>query len=210
MDTDNPGKSTPENRIPDIFNEVDESGSTLRTLVNFSIKRSDGKVISIDEVGGALSCGGNVLVSGDILEPLNVEWRQEMLNLLCTARQDAPSSVDQFAIVVPQQQRKKKIEKSDASQDYQQSQVDVDDAVKNFDRSALKIGDVIDGYCIKTFKWYEANIVNAVKNEKGDRLRIHFKGWNAKYDEWVDRDSERLAPKGVVFRLQNRSIICKQ
>lgn len=203
MDWDTSGKfPTPENLIPDVFNEVDnvdESESILRTIINFSIKRSDGKLIAIDELGGTLSYVGKVVVTGDVLEPLKPEWRQEILNIVCTSRQDAPTSVDQFAIVVPnQQRRKKKVDNANAGKDEEGCDCKIDlDTVKVFDRAALKTGDVIDGYCVKTFKWYEANIVNAVKDGKGDRLRIHFKGWNAKYDEWVDRDSERLAPKGT-------------
>jgi hypothetical protein len=59
----------------------------------------------------------------------------------------------------------------------------------------------LDGYCNKTFRWYEAKVVDAKRSTGGggdvvDRLKVHFKGWNAKFDEWIERGSDRIAPKG--------------
>ena len=62
-----------------------------------------------------------------------------------------------------------------------------------FDRMHLALGAEIDSYCIKTCRWYEAKVV-AVRDD--DMLRIHFSGWNSKYDEWIRRDSDRLAARG--------------
>ena len=62
-----------------------------------------------------------------------------------------------------------------------------------FDRMQLSLGAEIDSYCIKTCRWYEAKVV-AVRDD--DMLRIHFSGWNSKYDEWIRRDSDRLAARG--------------
>ena len=62
-----------------------------------------------------------------------------------------------------------------------------------FDRMLLNTGSEIDSYCIKTCRWYEAKVV-AVRDD--DMLRIHFSGWNSKYDEWIKRDSDRLAARG--------------
>lgn len=46
------------------------------------------------------------------------------------------------------------------------------------------LGDLIDGYCIKTFNWYESKIIDVHKDDKGgDRIKVHFLGWNSKYDE---------------------------
>ena len=32
--------------------------------------------------------------------------------------------------------------------------------------------------------------------DRGGRIYIHYTYWMAKWDEWIDRDSERLAPAG--------------
>merc|ERR1719242_1049341 len=43
-----------------------------------------------------------------------------------------------------------------------------------------------------TDKWYEAEIVDV--NENGELVLIHFAGWDSKYNEWINKDSYRLAP----------------
>eukprot|EP01036_Dinobryon_divergens_P033178 gene33178-42907_t len=35
-----------------------------------------------------------------------------------------------------------------------------------------------------------------------DTVRVHFQGWNSKYDEWIERSSYRLAPRGSARRMQ--------
>lgn len=181
-----------ENAIPDNFNEIDandESGSILRTLVDFVITREDGNYVAIDELGGSFGYRGKVIARGTLVEPMNPNLRQQFLNLVCTSRQEAPVSHDDFAIAVPQQRKKQDIKFSETATGI--------NIVRELDRNALQIGDVVDGYCIKTFRWYEAKIINTCKDVKGDRLKIHFKGWNAKFDEWIDRSSERLTPQGA-------------
>lgn len=39
---------------------------------------------------------------------------------------------------------------------------------------------------------YSAKIVGI--DESDDTVRIHFDGWNQRYDEWVKMDSDRLRP----------------
>jgi len=53
------------------------------------------------------------------------------------------------------------------------------------------VGDTID--CLDTVsKWYEST-VRAVKDHN---ILVHFDGWARNWDEWIDRDSDRLAPRG--------------
>ena len=54
----------------------------------------------------------------------------------------------------------------------------------------------MDGYCNKTFKWYEAKILEIADMEGIKSIKVHFKGWNSKYDEWLDINSERIQPFG--------------
>ena len=69
------------------------------------------------------------------------------------------------------------------------------------DRNELKIGAVIDGYCVKTLRWYEAKISDTrqklVNGKIEEQIKVHFLGWNAKFDEWIDRNSERIAARGT-------------
>jgi hypothetical protein len=40
--------------------------------------------------------------------------------------------------------------------------------------------------------WEEAIITNV--DYKHQLVKVHYVGWNARYDEWINRDSYRLAP----------------
>ncbi|XP_011428049.3 PHD finger protein 20-like protein 1 isoform X3 [Magallana gigas] len=42
-------------------------------------------------------------------------------------------------------------------------------------------------------KWYSAKIVEIDEEER--MVMIHFDGWNQRYDEWIEMDSEKLRPK---------------
>jgi hypothetical protein len=50
------------------------------------------------------------------------------------------------------------------------------------------------GYAVRardrSGKWLEGKVVHA----EGRRVRVHFLGWNAKYDEWFDKQSANLEP----------------
>jgi len=70
--------------------------------------------------------------------------------------------------------------------------------VPPFDHSAIKAGDALDGYCNKTFKWYSAKIVKTrMEKDGGKSVLIHFQGWQSRYDEWIDVNSDRLAAEGT-------------
>eukprot|EP00485_Elphidium_margaritaceum_P011316 CAMPEP_0202708978 /NCGR_PEP_ID=MMETSP1385-20130828/21116_1 /ASSEMBLY_ACC=CAM_ASM_000861 /TAXON_ID=933848 /ORGANISM="Elphidium margaritaceum" /LENGTH=701 /DNA_ID=CAMNT_0049368111 /DNA_START=144 /DNA_END=2249 /DNA_ORIENTATION=- len=43
-----------------------------------------------------------------------------------------------------------------------------------------------------TDKWYQAEIIKRAQD--GKLLRMHYQGWDAKYDEWINADSYRIAP----------------
>ena len=65
--------------------------------------------------------------------------------------------------------------------------------ITSFVANLYCIGDLID--CQDKFrKWCTSMIVDIVANEK---IRVHYEGWNAKWDEWLPLDSERLAPIGT-------------
>lgn len=185
-----------EKSIPARFDEYDPTDGSLcvlRTLVDFTVTGDDGRLLSFEELESSLN-GKRVIVRGFVVEPLKMPLKQQLVDILSTAPHDAPKSVDEFAIVVPQKRNKRILANVSPNADVIDS--DANSLSEQFDRTTLKVGDVVDGYCVKTLKWYEAKIVDASNNEKGDRLKLHFKGWNSKYDEWVDRDSTRIARAG--------------
>eukprot|EP00478_Filoreta_tenera_P000006 GABV01000006.1.p1 GENE.GABV01000006.1~~GABV01000006.1.p1 ORF type:complete len:453 (-),score=229.42 GABV01000006.1:1245-2603(-) len=51
------------------------------------------------------------------------------------------------------------------------------------------VGDLVD--CVDTMgKWYESTITDV----KDKTVFVHFNGWSKKWDEWIDKDSDRMAP----------------
>ena len=51
----------------------------------------------------------------------------------------------------------------------------------------FKVNEQVDCFCLRNECWYEAKIVKIQKatDARGGRIRIHFKGWNKKVDEWI-------------------------
>ena len=63
---------------------------------------------------------------------------------------------------------------------------------KRKDEVTLAVGsfvDVKDRTCV----WLNG----VVRDVAEDAIYIHYLGWNKKYDEWIELDSQRLAPKGM-------------
>lgn len=223
-----------EDGISDRFTEVDpndDSGSTLRTLVDFELMDADGKYLSLDEIGEGKKTARAV---GFILEPLSSEWRQTLLKFSSSAEnkdsvqtmvkesvqhypkkskslslgplpalEAAPSSSSTFT-VDPQYS---------SSSSFSSGEQGGSNGVGNhgggsaestgpvpippFDRSAIKIGDLIDGYCIKTFKWYGAKVTDMKTVGDQKMVKVHFQGWKSRYDEWIEQLSERLVAAGT-------------
>lgn len=164
-------KFLPEKSVdPAVYDEVDtdDSETALRTLIEFEIFRKDtGELISLDELE---SEKGNLSLKGKVLQPLPNEWREKIVSVLCSGP----------------------VEKSTEIPDViNNSNSDITEAPK-LDWEELKVGDLVDGYCYKTYNWYEAKVIQYEKEK--NRYKVHFQGWNSKYDEWVTKYSERLVP----------------
>jgi ubiquitin C-terminal hydrolase len=56
----------------------------------------------------------------------------------------------------------------------------------------FEVGDIIDA-CDSVNKWYEST----VRDVKEDKLFIHFNNWASTWDDWIPRDSDRLAKKNT-------------
>ena len=47
--------------------------------------------------------------------------------------------------------------------------------------------------------WYEAAVVGARGADESRELRVHYKGWNSRRDEWIGASSSRVRPTGGVL-----------
>jgi hypothetical protein len=153
--------------IPDTFSEV-EGETILRTLVDFKLIDSDGNQVSFDELGEGKS---HATAYGYVLEPLPQIWLDKLPEMLCSY---VPTYSEPL-IEDPEIAKKA-------------------DAILN--ASELVIGDTVDAYCPRTFKWFEAKIVDKQVVCGQQMLKLHFKGWNEKFDEFIDINSNRIAPLG--------------
>jgi hypothetical protein len=165
--------------VPSDFNEFEvqeASDCTIRTLVDFSLCDEKGNFVGVEELGTPKA--PFVILRGTVLEPLSASVREGVISLLCTTQLESsePEIVSQSVNEVES----------------------LDSSVPTLNRGALVVGDTVDGYCNKTYQWYEAKIIDASNDPaKGDRLKIHFKGWSGKHDEWINRSSERIAALGT-------------
>ena len=166
--------------ISSSFDEIEDE-TTLRVLYNFSVSDSNGNLISFDDIGTGKP---PARLKGTLVEPLPHLFKEKMLEFLSSS--PGVECIDEAAPVATQQP----IEP--ISRD-----------VPELDWSSLNISSLVDGYCTKTMKWYEGKIMDIAKivtesNPHGEAtsFKVHFKGWNAKHDEWIDQGSRRLRPLG--------------
>ena len=47
--------------------------------------------------------------------------------------------------------------------------------------------------------WYEAAVVAERGADESRELRVHYKGWNSRRDEWIGASSNRVRPTGGVL-----------
>ena len=189
-----------EHEIPSYFDELesgDDAGLVMRTVIDFELISNDGTLVAIEDLG---KNGTTAILVGHIIEPLPVRIRQSMINLSCTSSQDLLSN-EELAMLLPIAQKRKRGstsgKESDLNLQSENQNKDVNDLNIPLDHTKLKIGDNIDGYCNKTYRWYEAKVVDMKTNDQYETtLRIHFLGWNSKYDEWIPKESERIASRG--------------
>ncbi|TYZ61098.1 hypothetical protein PybrP1_000390 [[Pythium] brassicae (nom. inval.)] len=56
-------------------------------------------------------------------------------------------------------------------------------------RYQLVVGQLVDALDSEK-KWYESRVIELELT----RVKVHYRGWTAKWDEWLSRSSDRLAP----------------
>lgn len=172
-----------------IFDETDAtegSDLVLRTLVDFKIFDDRGNLVRLNDLnknGVVAHCIGTVV------EPLSSEVRQYFTKYASTIGSN----------IVEKDPEGDAVDESFQEQPASVSPVNDTPPPKmltNEDRLAFKIGDSLDSYCNRTYRWYEGKIADMKVDEDRTLVRIHFLGWSAKYDEWIDIFSDRLAARG--------------
>jgi hypothetical protein len=163
--------------IPAEYNEVEDEGHVLRTIVDFRLFDSKGESIAFAEIGEGKS---PVRLEGTLLEPLPLKWKEKLMEILCS--RPPPPQPPSTGVV--------------------SAQPPTPVPIPDWDQ--LSVGDLVDGFCTRTLKWYEAKILEIDNSISPDNplgqaksFKIHFKRWKAKYDEWITRGSPRISLHGT-------------
>lgn len=208
-----------EHEVPPSYDDFEDDAReiTLRTLVDFEIISADGKTVSVEALGSDGATGDikrPLCIHGTLVEPIDSKWRAAISSLASTAPHVEPKSHDDVRSSVAAPLKRGVSGKADTSsiasgddnvslaesmvsESMYASENPYTASIQPFDRANLRVGDAVDGYCNKTFKWYGAKVVKV----EGDQVRVHFLGWKDRHDEWIHRNSERLAAKGSSLAL---------
>ena len=171
--------------VPDYLNELDpteEDDFKLRTLVDFEVTDKQGRLVSLHDFPKRTD-RAELILKGYVIEPLDINFRIALTNCASSAESNTVASPEEAlgaginTTFIPEERTKEEIEMSELQW--------------KLDKQFLLVpGYQLDGYCNKTNKWFPAKVVAI----RGDDVKIHFKGWNIKHDEWISRSSDRLAP----------------
>jgi hypothetical protein len=178
-----------ENQIGQIYGtQYDESevgaAEKLRTLVNFEITDDKGELIGIDSLDRHDKDGykGPFKIRGYLMHPVDVQWRDEL-------GKHASSTLNREMwdkVLAEARDKGGEVEANAALS----AGMATDDG--RLERSLLRVGTDMDGYCNNTSEWTYAKIAEV----RGSMVKVHFQGSKSTHDEWVERTSERLAPRG--------------
>jgi hypothetical protein len=186
-----------ESDVSKEFDEVDSENpeTILRTIENFELYLKDtNELISFDDIE---HYKGNVAMRGFVVMPIPDSVKDKILNILTAVPIDLVSGDDTTKTdgkdcVKPDSASSSLTSSTSTMSSSSSSATSLSPDQLKLDWSTLKVGDPVDGYCNKTFRWYEAKITQY--DESKQRYRVHFQGWNSKYDEWIDKYSDRLIP----------------
>ncbi len=54
------------------------------------------------------------------------------------------------------------------------------------------MGEVLE--CDDKGHWYEAEVKEVDNSTRTQRVKLHFRGWSVRYDDWLPVDSPRASP----------------
>lgn len=191
-----------ENLISEEFNEIDEEGNILRIITNFKLFDSNNNLISFNEFEERKE---KIRLEGILIEPLKNKWKEKLLEILCSR---PPPELSSSHSSHSNSHSSSSTTSNNNNNSYSSSSSVVSAQpplpIPINDWEILSVGNLVDGYCTRTLKWYEAKILEIDRSISNDNplgnvksVKIHFKGWNSKYDEWIIRGSPRLSLHGA-------------
>jgi hypothetical protein len=159
-----------DKNVPDQYNEFEQEEDTttpLRTIVEFELFDTvTGKLVTFDELGDLQR---KISARAILFEPFPRTWRETILNILSTS----PSDV--FDIGTPSPIKTSQVNAIAGEEGTTNSAENIPSS--KLDWETLKIGDFVDGYCNKTFKWYEAKIVLIFIHYKTRLINNKIRAW---------------------------------
>lgn len=162
-------------------------GEKLRTLVNFEITDDKGQLVSIDSLDKHSNGGykGPFKVRGYLLPPVDVRWKEVL-------PQHASSSLNRE---MGDALLKEAAERNGTKGANAMYSAGCETADGRLERTLLRVGTDMDGYSNSMCSWTYAKVAEV----RGSMVKVNFKGQGKakpSHDEWVERTSERLAPRG--------------
>ncbi len=147
-----------------VFDEIDtneESGTILRTLVDFKLFDGEGDFIDLNDLN---KDGIIAHCAGIVVEPLPLEMRQNISKYASTI---SSTNIEYDESIFPRSSESMEIENN--------SSIPSGKVVSRFlDRENFKVGDSLDSYCNKTFKWYTSKVCEVDHAKK--LIKVHFQG----------------------------------
>jgi hypothetical protein len=67
----------------------------------------------------------------------------------------------------------------------------------------IDVGHVVDVYSEIEDKWFEAKVLEA--DVKNDMIRVHYQGWDAKYDENLSMSQKRICPLNTFTKARRKA-----
>lgn len=112
-------------------------------------------------------------------------------SLLATNPNASPSPIPEAVKTQRSTSKRKKVDNDDASS---QSSAQAPTAKKTPAESAKhnwKIGSILEARDAH-MNWYKARVIQL--DEANSRVKIHYLGWNARYDQWLEVNSDAIRP----------------
>jgi hypothetical protein len=75
---------------------------------------------------------------------------------------------------------------------WDESEVTVKDTKDMIKSQDIKVGVEYDGWCNANLVFYPCKVIDERVFEGTRQIKIHFKGWQPRFDEWIDENSGRI------------------
>jgi len=77
---------------------------------------------------------------------------------------------------------------------WDESELTIKDTLHMIKPQDIKVGEQYDGWCVANLVYYPCRVIDErINDNTGKRqIKIHFQGWQPRFDEWIDDTSERI------------------